>query len=87
MTPTLYGGDDYGRTIARAVMPGFDTDCNGATAGSLWGVKHGIDAVPARWTRPVRDTLRTGVSGYHEAAISRLAEEMTDVALKAGPGE
>ena len=63
-------------------MPAFDTDCNGATAGSLWGVKHGVNALPKKWTRPLRDTVRTGVAGYHEVKISKLAEEMVDVALK-----
>ena len=78
----LWGADDYEQTITRAVMPGFDTDCNGATAGSLWGVKHGVDALPKKWTRPMHDIIRTGVDGYHEVKISKLAEEMVDVALK-----
>jgi hypothetical protein len=79
----LYGEDDFGRTIARAVMPGFDTDCNGATAGSLWGVRHGVKRLPELWTAPLRDRIRTGVHGYHDAAISKMAEEMTDTALAA----
>jgi len=78
----LYGGDDYGTTVARAVMPGFDTDCNGATCGSLWGVKHGVSALPRRWTAPVRDRLRTGVAGYHDVAISRPAADMVDAARR-----
>ncbi|MBO4367651.1 MAG: ADP-ribosylglycohydrolase family protein, partial [Clostridia bacterium] len=31
----LYGGGELGTTLCKAVMPGFDTDCNGATAGSV----------------------------------------------------
>lgn len=81
----LWGEHDFEQTITRAVMPGFDTDCNGATAGSLWGICHGVDALPAKWTRPLRDTVRTGVSGYHEVSIRRLAEDMADVALKHAP--
>jgi len=81
----LWGEDDYEKTITRSVMPGFDTDCNGATCGSLWGIKHGLDALPRKWTRPIRDRIRTSVAGYHEASISQLAEEMVDVALKAAP--
>jgi len=79
----LHGEDDFEKTITRSVMPGFDTDCNGATAGSLWGVKHGVDALPKKWTGPMHDIVRTGVDGYHEVKISKLAEEMVDVALKA----
>jgi hypothetical protein len=76
----LYGEDDYSQTISRAVMPGFDTDCNGATCGGLWGVKHGVRALPEKWTRPMRDTVRTGVDGFHEVKISELARQMAVVA-------
>jgi len=78
----LWGEDDFEKTITRAVMPGFDTDCNGATAGSLWGVKHGVDKLPRKWTRPIADRLRTGVDGYHEVRISQMASEMVAVAIK-----
>jgi hypothetical protein len=78
----LWGEDDYEQTITRAVMAAFDTDCNGATCGSLWGIKHGVDRLPKKWTRPMHDLVRTGVAGYHEVKISQLAEEMVDVALK-----
>jgi ADP-ribosylglycohydrolase len=78
----LYGGGDFETTIGCAVMPGFDTDCNGATCGSLWGMKHGVAALPAKWTRPMHGLLRTGVAGYHEVRIGSLAEEMVEVALR-----
>jgi ADP-ribosylglycohydrolase len=80
----LYGEDDYEKTIARAVMAGFDTDCNGATCGSLWGVLHGVSALPAKWTEPMRDRIRTGVAGYHDVPISRLAKDMLAAASKSG---
>ena len=79
----LYGEDDFEKTISRAVMPGFDTDCNGATAGSVWGVIHGVGAVPAKWTAPMKDRIRTGVAGYNEVSISDLAGQMVDAAIKA----
>jgi len=78
----LWGEDDYGKTICRAVMPGFDTDCNGATAGSLWGVMHGASAIPDKWSGPMKNLLRTGVAGYHTVSISELAREMVEVALR-----
>lgn len=78
----LWGEDDYGKTITRAVMPAFDTDCNGATCGSLWGVKHGVDELPAKWTEPLQNRVCTGVHGYHDVPISKLAEDMAATALK-----
>ena len=43
----LWGEQDYGKTICRAVQPCFDTDCNGATAGSVMGITSGPQK-PAR---------------------------------------
>ncbi len=80
----LYGEDDYTRTIGCAVGAGFDTDCNGATCGSLWGVRHGVKALPAIWTEPIADTLRTGVDGYAEVRVCDLARRMADWAWKHG---
>ncbi len=80
----LWGDDDFGQSVAQAVMCGFDTDCNGATVGSLWGVMHGANRIPEAWARPVRNTLRTGLAGYHEVAVDRLADDMAAVALALG---
>ena len=46
----LWGDDDYTRTIGLAVQAGWDTDCNGATAGSAYGALHGTGGLPAYWT-------------------------------------
>ena len=75
----LWGGMDFGRTICTAVEPGFDTDCNGATAGSVLGMVLGRDGIPSRWADPLRDTLRTGVHGFHEVRISDMAERTVKI--------
>lgn len=69
----LWGELDLGRTICRAVMAGFDTDCNGATAGSVVGLMLGGGKLGEDWVGPLNNTLATGVAGYHEVAISDLA--------------
>ena len=66
----LWGEAEYGKTVCRAVMPGFDTDCNGTTAGSIFGMMHGAKAVPEKWTAPIRDPLHTGLAGMHTVRIS-----------------
>ena len=75
----LYGSNDYTKTISLAVMPGFDTDCNGATAGSVWGVVNGVDAIPGHWTLPIKDLARSHLLNYREVSISRLAKQMVDL--------
>ncbi|HOF88583.1 MAG TPA: ADP-ribosylglycohydrolase family protein [Armatimonadota bacterium] len=71
----LWGEQDFEKTICGAVMPGFDTDCNGATAGSVLGVMLGAAALPAKWIAPMQDTLLTGVAGYHRVSLTAMAEE------------
>ncbi|MFF4754459.1 ADP-ribosylglycohydrolase family protein [Streptomyces sp. NPDC002514] len=69
----LYGDGDFTRTIALTVRGGLDTDSNGATAGSVAGVLTGAAAVPAQWTDPLEDTVRSAVFGFDGARISDLA--------------
>ena len=71
----LWGDGDYEKTICRAVQACFDTDCNGATVGSIVGMMLGAKALPAKWIRPLNDTLETGVRGYGIRRISDLARE------------
>lgn len=70
----LYGDGDFTRTIALTVRGGLDTDSNGATAGSVAGVLAGAAAIPAQWTRPLEDTVRSAVFGFDGVRISELAE-------------
>jgi hypothetical protein len=76
----LYGDDDFATTIALAVAGGFDTDCNGATCGSLWGVRHGAKALPSRWLRPLRNKLKTNLADYASQPLDQMAERMVTVA-------
>ncbi|CAL9603482.1 ADP-ribosylglycohydrolase family protein [Streptomyces sp. enrichment culture] len=70
----LYGEGDFTRTIALTVRGGLDTDSNGATAGSVAGVLTGARAIPAHWTDPLEDTVRSAVFGFDGVRISELAE-------------
>jgi ADP-ribosylglycohydrolase len=69
----LWGEGDFARTVALAVQGGWDTDCNGATAGSAFGAMHGRAALPDEWIAPLHDRLRTGLFGVGELRISELA--------------
>lgn len=66
----LYGGGDFGRSVCMAVETGFDTDCNGATVGSVIGMARGLRGIPAEWRRPVGDTLHTTVFGVGSVSIA-----------------
>lgn len=66
----LYGEGDYGKSICMAVETGFDTDCNGATVGSVIGMANGIESIPEYWTKPINDTLHTSIFGVDTVKIS-----------------
>jgi hypothetical protein len=52
----LYG-EDFGEKLCTAVNCGYDTDCTGATLGSVLGIIGGTAAVPARWRDPVGESI------------------------------
>ena len=66
----LYGGGEYGKSICMSVEVGFDTDCNGATVGSILGMANGIESIPEYWIRPINDTLYTSIFGIDTVKIS-----------------
>jgi ADP-ribosylglycohydrolase len=76
----LWGEGDFTRTIALAVQGGWDTDCNGATAGSAFGAMHGLEGLPEHWTAPLGDTIRSALFGCDGARISELAARTTALA-------
>jgi ADP-ribosylglycohydrolase len=52
----LYGSD-YGDCLCKAVNCGYDTDSTGATLGALLGIRDGTRGVPAKWRKPVGDSI------------------------------
>lgn len=74
---------DFSGSICRAVSGGWDTDSNGATAGSLAGLLAGRpDALPVRWTTPLKNRLATSVPGFDSVGFDALAELTYQEALR-----
>ncbi|MFI6649601.1 ADP-ribosylglycohydrolase family protein [Streptomyces sp. NPDC050529] len=66
---------DFTGSICRAVSGGWDTDSNGATAGSLAGLLAGRpEALPDRWTTPLKNRLATSVTGFDSVGFDTLAD-------------
>ncbi|MFE7977559.1 ADP-ribosylglycohydrolase family protein [Streptomyces shenzhenensis] len=65
---------DFTGSICRAVSGGWDTDSNGATAGSIAGLLAGTPAaLPDRWTAPLKNRLATSVTGFDGIGFDALA--------------
>ncbi|MFJ1970705.1 ADP-ribosylglycohydrolase family protein [Streptomyces sp. NPDC087903] len=65
---------DFSGSICRAVSGGWDTDSNGATAGSIAGLLAGTpSALPDRWTAPLKNRLATSVGDFNGVGFDTLA--------------
>lgn len=65
---------DFTRSVCNAVSGGWDTDSNGATAGSLAGLLAGSpERLPRRWTAPLGNRLATSVPGFDGVGFDTLA--------------
>lgn len=78
----LYGGGNFSQTVCTAVNCGEDTDCTGATAGSIWGILHGCRKIPAEWIAPVGKKIKTaclnlGELGYFGNQLPADVEALT----------
>ncbi len=70
----LYGAGDYGKSICMAVETGFDTDCNGATVGSVLGMRDGVKTVGEAWSKPLCGMLDTTIVGCGRKPIADYAK-------------
>ncbi len=73
---------DFGAAIGNAVAAGWDTDCNGATVGGLFGLS-GAE-IPDTWTRPWAGRVGFSLAGCAELALDELVERTTAVARSIG---
>lgn len=95
----LYGGGDFGKSICIAVNCGDDTDCTGATLGSILGIIYGTSIIPEKWRAPIGDGIKTvAVSGFEvpatlqaltgkTVAMQKKVAEFYQSSLKVTPGK
>ena len=76
----LWGEGDFSATVGLTVQGGWDTDSNGATAGSVAGVLAGAAALPAHFVDPLEDRVRSALFGFDDSRISDLAARTTRLA-------
>ncbi|MCD9874085.1 ADP-ribosylglycohydrolase family protein [Streptomyces guryensis] len=69
-----HANGDFTGSICRAVSGGWDTDSNGATAGSIAALLAGTPlALPDRWTTPLKNRLATSVGDFNGIGFDSLA--------------
>ncbi|MFJ4789199.1 ADP-ribosylglycohydrolase family protein [Streptomyces sp. NPDC088794] len=69
-----HANGDFTGSVSRAVGGGWDTDSNGATAGSIAGLLAGTPtALPDHWTAPLKNRLATSVGDFDGTGFDTLA--------------
>ncbi|MGW1749719.1 ADP-ribosylglycohydrolase family protein [Streptomyces sp. NPDC002092] len=69
-----HANGDFTGSICRAVSGGWDTDSNGATAGSIAALLTGSPlALPDRWTTPLKNRLATSIGDFNGIGFDALA--------------
>ena len=74
----LSHADDYSGAIGDAVAAGWDTDCNGATVGGLWGLIG--SRIPDHWTAPRQGRVSVTLAGVGELDLDDLVARTVAVA-------
>jgi len=69
----LWGKRDFGKSISMAVQSAYDTDCNGATVGSIIGIMNGAESIPAIWGDTFNYKVNTTIIGYPCPSVDELS--------------
>jgi ADP-ribosylglycohydrolase len=75
----LWGAGDFTRTIGLAVEGGWDTDCTGATTGSIYGASFGAAALPSHWVDPLNDRIRSSIANFDNSRITDLVQRTREL--------
>lgn len=76
----IHGEGDFEKSICTAVMCGHDTDCNGATVGSVVGALSGKRNIPDKWVAPLNNEIESCVFGEERNKITNLADRTLELA-------
>ena len=82
----LFGKGDLGESICIATRCGEDTDCTAGTVGSIFGIIHGIDAIPEKWIAPIGRNIvtlclnKTDWTCWYPQTVDELTERVLKVA-------
>jgi len=75
----FYGKMDVVESPAIAVMGALDTDCNGATVGSITGAACGRAKYRNDLAGRLNDTVKPAMIGFQQATMKELAERTAKV--------
>ena len=82
----LLYGKDFGDSLCKAVNCGWDTDCTGATLGSILGIIKGGSSLPDKWLTPLGEEISTNqkTGGIKNLQAPTDIQKLTDQVCEMG---
>lgn len=74
----LYGEGDFKKSLLIAVNCGDDTDCTGATLGSILGILGGVDSIPGDWRQFIGDDIISVALNRASGSFPTSCRELTE---------
>ena len=81
----IWGEGDFKKSMIYAINCGDDTDCTGATIGSIMGIMGGMKAIPEDWRSHIGDaivTISTANGRMHGFRLPATCTELTERVMK-----
>lgn len=81
----LYGAGDFKQSLIYAINCGDDTDCTGATLGSLMGIMGGMTVIPQDWRAYIGDGIKSICITNGHGRFPQDCTELTDCLMNLLP--
>lgn len=76
----LWFSNHFSKAIIQTVLAGFDTDCNGATVGSILGMLNGFGCIEANWLEEMEPILNTSIHRYKKIHLDEIVDRTVAIA-------
>ena len=82
----MYGEGDFKKSLIYAINCGDDTDCTGATAGSVLGIIKGATGIPQDWREYIGDRIiPICINASYKDRIPATCTELTETVIETLP--
>ena len=82
----MYGEGDFKKTMIHAINCGDDTDCTGATVGSVMGIMGGMAIIPEDWKEYIGDRImQISLNGSYRHCNPGTCTKLTELVIQTIP--
>lgn len=81
----LWFEKEFSEGICQCILCGFDTDCNGATVGSILGMRNGFGSIDKKWAEGLSEELNTSIHRYSKMALQDVVDRTIRIIKQSYP--